>query len=635
MEAGSSFPNFESEDMIGRAVRRAFLLLFVAATVCCARVNRGTDSQVELKVPEPRQQFTVAILGDRTTGYESGLAVLEEAVWEVNRLRPALVLHIGDMVPGYTRDMEKWRADIRRVKDILSELQAPFFPVVGNHDVITGTADPGDRRGERLYKRHFGPLYYSFDYANAHFVCLNSEESLRSEPRLSERQMEWLERDLETADAKHVFVLLHKPMWEYEGAGWERVHRLLLRHPVRAVFAGHFHHYYRSQNRDGIQYYVLGVTGGRTFSPPAAGGLEHYGLLNVGRGWWNLALLRPGAVLGDDYVTNDDFKNMEKIRFLGRDEAGIANSVRSPESGPVEDTVTAFAANPLDTAVEVTFRGVSRGGSWVFRPPSRSIRLGPGRRGRVHLGIRSPRVAPADLSAPEVEIEYAYTDSKGRRVPLPLPRRVPVRRKTTVARVEGPVRIDAVADEPGWEAAPVLTTERWRSSPYETAEEGPAFRVLAGESGLYFFAESPDEQVSGFRDGRILSDALFLGLTAAPQARRAEKAAEPSVVVMFPFAEADRPRAVRASWDRRAPEGEPAEGVQMEAVVLAPGGWRCEGFVPWRALGPFDPSEGGELLFNVGAWDNDGELFHELHAWAPTDGVLGWGRASMEPFRPE
>ncbi|KPK62195.1 MAG: hypothetical protein AMK73_06555, partial [Planctomycetes bacterium SM23_32] len=199
----------------------------------------------------------MAILADRTTGYDEGLAVLQQAVAELNLLDPDLVFHIGDLVPGYIRDMEQWERDIERVKAVLEPLQAPFYPLPGNHDVITGTGNPDDRRGEELYKRHFGPLYYSVDYGHAHFICLDTEESLESEPRLTKGQLEWLADDLARTQAVHIFVLMHKPLWEYPDAGWDAVHAMLRRRPVRAVFGGHFHHYYKAQERDGIQYYVV------------------------------------------------------------------------------------------------------------------------------------------------------------------------------------------------------------------------------------------------------------------------------------------------------------------------------------------------------------------------------------------
>jgi len=31
------------------------------------------------------------------------------------------------------------------------------------------------------------------------------------------------------------------------------------------------------------------------------------------------------------------------------------------------------------------------------------------------------------------------------------------------------------------------------------------------------------------------------------------------------------------------------------------------------------------MKFNAGAWDNDGDLFTELHTWSATTSPLAWG----------
>ena len=57
-------------------------------------------------------------------------------------------------------------------------------------------------------------------------------------------------------DARHVFVFLHHVLWWNENAAWWReVHPLLVRHPVRAVFAGDYGPLkFSATRRDGIQY---------------------------------------------------------------------------------------------------------------------------------------------------------------------------------------------------------------------------------------------------------------------------------------------------------------------------------------------------------------------------------------------
>jgi hypothetical protein len=623
-----------------RTVFGALLTAAVACSVSAAgHVNPGTDSAVVLPEPEPREGFTVAILADRTNGYDSGLAVLERAVAELNLLSPELVFHIGDMVPGYTRDLDgKWVQDIERVKDILSSLEAPFFPVAGNHDVITGTGSPLDRRGEDLYRQHFGPLYYSLDYRGSHFVVLYTDEALASKSTLSRDQLDWLRRDLEQSEARHVFVLMHKPLWdteEYPDSGWEDLRQILDAHPVRAIFGGHYHHYYKGESDDGLPLYGMGVTGGRTFAPEFAGGLEHYALLRVEADSWRLALVKPGSILADDYVSAEDFRRTSKLRLLSAGETGPVGAAISPEGGPVREYVTIAVTNPLDCPLPVRVRGLSDMGHWRFLPGTAAATLGPGARTMFGLQLMSNRVSAQDLAVPEVEIQYDYTDGQGRAVPIPLRRRIPLRRSAKLRTGRTAISVDGRADEPQWREAAVLTTRFWEVSPYESGEEGPAFRLLGSAGGLYLHVASPDEVRSSFRGQRMLSDAVFVGAALPPPAQPSAAPEPPSVVVLFPFAEAGHSQCVQAPWDPRAVMGTKAEG-----VYLASGGgsgdcgWQCEAFIPWKALGVETAEPGVRLRFNVGAWDNDGELFTEIQSWAPADGGASWGELELTAYAP-
>ncbi|MFO8007739.1 MAG: metallophosphoesterase, partial [Candidatus Brocadiia bacterium] len=483
-------------------------------------------------------------------------------------------------------------------------------------------------RGEDLFREHFGPLYYSVDYRDAHFVVLYSEEALESRPRIGNKQFEWLRQDLESTDARHIFVIIHKPMWEYDDVGWERVHELLRRHPVRAVIGGHFHHYYKSDLRDGIQYYVIGVTGGRTFSPELAGGLEHYCLLYVEPDAYELVLVRPGCVLPDDYITGDDFKAMEKLRFLSRQEVGVTDSASSPELGPVRETVSVLLTNPLDRPVPVTVRPARPGDPWRFRPDVRRTVLAAGARERVAMELHCPALEPSELTVPELEIEYEYVDSRGRSVPIVLRRRVPLRRQVQVTMGAPAVSVDGRGREPAWADAPVLSTARWETSPYESAESGPRFHLLATRAGLYLWVDSPDQKVSTFQNGRMLSDAVFIS-AMADLASRTDLEAAPTII-LYPSPDTGDGQAVQAPWDERSPLGMEVEGVYVASRRSAAGGWQCEAFIPWRLLLAGPPETPAELAFNVGAWDNDGELFTELHSWAPTGDASRWGRLVLQ-----
>ncbi len=370
------------------------------------------------------------------------------------------------------------------------------------------------------------------------------------------------------------------------------------------------------------------MTGGSTFDPELAGGLTHYCLLHITPDGYTLALVKPGSVLPDDYIRRDDFKDMEAIRFLNGDQTGVEAAVRSPEMGPVSDQVTVFVTNPTTKALDVTVRGDARGGAWTFQPAATTLQVEPGGRGEAHLGIRSPQVAPLDLVAPQVDVQYTYVDSRGRHVPLVLPRRIPLHRELHVAMTSAQVVIDGSAKDLAWQSAPRFAATGWTAGPFETGESGPVFRVLPSPGGLYFFADSPDATISSFRGDQMLCDALFIGALDATEGLDAPALQHAPVVIVYPFSRPDR-QVVRAFWDPKRPVGAEVAGVTVATVTLP--GWRCEGFVPWDVLVGAPVHAPETLKFNIGAWDNDGDLFTELRSYEPTGSPSQWADLVVEP----
>ncbi len=136
------------------------------------------------------------------------------------------------------------------------------WPTLGNHDV-----NYFGRPGEFPYIDMFtlpsngeaGGLgsgtekYYSFDYANIHFVCLDSQSSVRT---TGSAMLNWLEQDLAATSQDWIIAYWHHPPYTrgtYDSDGvlqliQMREHALpiLERYGVDLVFAGHSHVYERS-----------------------------------------------------------------------------------------------------------------------------------------------------------------------------------------------------------------------------------------------------------------------------------------------------------------------------------------------------------------------------------------------------
>lgn len=137
-------------------------------------------------------------------------------------LDPAFVLMGGDLV----RDaMSQSESNARSYFDLYAaeskSFRAPLWNVPGNHDhygIIRSrshadTANPLYNRG--MYRRYFGPDYYSFTYGGVHFIGLNtiSPDDSAYYGDVDSVQIEWLKRDLEHVPAAMAIVTFnHIPM---------------------------------------------------------------------------------------------------------------------------------------------------------------------------------------------------------------------------------------------------------------------------------------------------------------------------------------------------------------------------------------------------------------------------------------
>jgi len=94
--------------------------------------------------------------------------VFKQIIREVNLLNPDLVIMGGDLIYGYTSDTGLIRQEWQNFNRIVSELDVPYYLVVGNHDVW-------DEVSQQIYLEECGALYYSFDYRGCHFIVLDTE----------------------------------------------------------------------------------------------------------------------------------------------------------------------------------------------------------------------------------------------------------------------------------------------------------------------------------------------------------------------------------------------------------------------------------------------------------------------------
>lgn len=135
------------------------------------------------------------------------------------------------------------------------------FNTAGNHEDGGGKLDDFYNYGDMAPATQDSDsgLYYSFDYATAHVIVLNTNDADATNG-LSTAQLDWLKADLEAnKDAKWIFVLMHKSLYSggshsFDGdveAMRAQLVPVFYEYGVDLVLAGHDHTYTVTECLDG------------------------------------------------------------------------------------------------------------------------------------------------------------------------------------------------------------------------------------------------------------------------------------------------------------------------------------------------------------------------------------------------
>jgi 3',5'-cyclic AMP phosphodiesterase CpdA len=182
----------------------------------------------------------------------------EFIVNELNRINPAFVVHLGDIIHPVPKSPD-YVAAADLSKELFQRLRPPFYLLAGNHDVGDKPLDwmPADcitHESRLLFRRTFGADWGAFEYDNCHFIRINSS-LLNSKLDAEDEQRKWLEAELSAAARRRIFLFSHYP--PYVSRADEESHYdnldqparawlcdLLVRHRVEALFAGHVHNFF-------------------------------------------------------------------------------------------------------------------------------------------------------------------------------------------------------------------------------------------------------------------------------------------------------------------------------------------------------------------------------------------------------
>jgi hypothetical protein len=221
--------------------RRYFISLAVlSACICYAQ---------ELKLPDKKDSFHFAVLGDTGTGgrdqYETG-----EQLARFRQVFPFdTALLLGDNLYGGEKPKD-YVDKFERPYAALINAGVKFHAALGNHD------DPN----QRLYKQFNmnGQRFYTFKPKDGiRFFALDSNY-------MDRQQIEWLEKELSNSASDWKIAFFHHPLYssgERHGPD-EELRRVLeplfVKYGVTVVLTGHEHFYERLKPQHGIYYFIAG-----------------------------------------------------------------------------------------------------------------------------------------------------------------------------------------------------------------------------------------------------------------------------------------------------------------------------------------------------------------------------------------
>ena len=261
----------EASDTEARTIHEVHLTGLDPGTTYSYRVRFGdqvvSPASFTTAPPPGTANWRMVVYGDNRSNPDTHARNVEQ----IMKLDPGLVINSGDLVAAGSR-YEQWKTQYFDPLRGLAEHVA-VFPCLGNHE----------QNAIHYYNYHSlpddqGEVYYSFDYANAHFIALNS--NAQDAPfQLGDPQTEWLIADLEAhRDATWTFVFFHHPLFRAHATRGITPQRWVWQpifdeYGVDLVITGHDHYYmrshsigdYRGEPRRGVYHLISGGGGAPTY----------------------------------------------------------------------------------------------------------------------------------------------------------------------------------------------------------------------------------------------------------------------------------------------------------------------------------------------------------------------------------
>jgi hypothetical protein len=534
-----------------------------------------------------RKPFRFWVVGDSGTGGQSQFDVHRAMREYIRTDRKPLdfYMHVGDMAYSSGTDREFQHHFFEPYDETLRNTVC--WPTMGNHEGISSSGKSGVGPYYDSYVLPTGgevggvpsgtEAYYSFDYANAHFICLDSHDLDRSRDGA---MAQWLKADLAATKADWIMAYWHHPPYS-KGTHDSDVEAQLVEMRqhimpiledagVDVVFTGHSHVYERSMLMDGAyetptvaENFILddgdGDPEGDGAYRKSSGNQSHQGTVQVVTGHGGASVGRVGTMpvmrsvfvehgsvlvdvdgdeltavmINKDGLQRDIFSLVKQGSVVpkrianpwrqpfymdwGRLEAVASLKEFTPIGAPAEFTFT-IPALPLNRPLDGRIRWQTNDTSWTVSPATTNFTMEPDQETLISgNATHGKNIFP--LAVPVVTIITADGEGQARGALV-----MPPYKQTTIRRMAALPTIDGILDDA--ELAGLTRQNDMIEHNGKGATAFPCeFYLGIYEDHLYFAIHNQEPEMDKLvfpereRDGQVWLDSsneLFLQLAGEP-----------------------------------------------------------------------------------------------------------------------
>ncbi len=166
------------------------------------------------KLPAVETSFTLLCIGDPQVTSNAEVnrfdteTMADIKAFAGSSTKPCYGLAMGDMAGDKP-------AFFDQMKTVIGSANMPVFTTIGNHDKVA-TSNTNDPRTTDTFSKVYGPVNYSFNRGEVHFVCLDNvfySNSSTYTGGFSQSQIDWLKQDLSyIAKNKMIVLFYHIPI---------------------------------------------------------------------------------------------------------------------------------------------------------------------------------------------------------------------------------------------------------------------------------------------------------------------------------------------------------------------------------------------------------------------------------------